>query len=88
MNKHEIEEILKSVIIDNVPSEEALTRISDETDFEIACDIAHEHISPAYDSGNQDLGDYWAKLLKDIKIHAINHLDDGDTMKFITNSLD
>ena len=88
MNKHNIEEILDKVITKQLSVQEALMMISDEADFEVACDIAHEHISPAYDSGNQDLGDAWAGLLRDIKIHAINHLGDRDTMTFITNSLD
>ena len=87
MDKHEIEEILMTVINGHAKSHEALSNIIEEPDFETACKIARSHISPSYDRGKTDLGDAWASLLKDVKIHAINHLDDADKMTFISKSL-
>lgn len=87
MNKHEIEEILMTVINGHAEAHQALSNITEEEDFETACDIARKNVSPAYDQGEMDLGDAWAGLLKDVKLHAINHLEEGDKMKFISKSL-
>ena len=88
MTNIDIKALLQSVISGQMETETALSQIKDESDFELACDICHEEITPAYDQSGTDLGDAWAKLLRDVKIHAITSLEEPEKMKFIAQSLD
>lgn len=87
MSNIDIRALLQSVIDGHITTEAALSQITEEKDFETACDIATSNISPSYDHGKMDLGDNWAKLLRDTKLHAIRHLDELQKMKFIANSM-
>ena len=87
MDRKEVELLLQSVIDKEKTLDEAFSSFKTPEDFGLACDIAKAKFIPAYSNGDMDLGDAWAGMLRDTKLHAINHLESKDRMKFISDSI-
>ena len=87
MNDIDIKALLQSVIDGQQDVTQALSQLSLKTDFDKAVDLSRAEVSPAYDRGDSDLGDAWAKLVMMIKQHAITHLDAHDKMDFIADTI-